>query len=478
VKLGALKLSAPTRWGLAACAGVLNGIAFIFYGPVALIANIPLFIALMSSQSALESAALSGLVGFIGGLHIYGILNYGALIFWGFASYTASQMLLYALLLRLAYGRSGPWADVALPALIWTLTEWIRTIGPLAMPASYVGCIAEVSWLSPWLALAPWTGGLGVSSLIALVQSLLFHLFFGDRRQRRVALILGLLSLSLGLPGIFSPPELGDKRLSVAGVQGGLANAQYSNARADPAAMRDIVRSYEALSQRAYARGSELVVWPETAVRAPVLKEPELQARLFPQRGMHSTLIAGLLKEDQQGKHFNLAAAVYQGEVIDEYAKVRLVPRTEAHLSPGERWRPLQTPLGLIGVMICLESVYPDSARTLSQEGAQLLVVMSNDAGFGRSPITRHMTHRAIIRALENGRWLLRVGQAGISALINPRGQIQTRLGIFEPGLLLGEARLREEQTLYTRWGDWWMACVALLLLLIFIRRKPADVVT
>ena len=107
--------------------------------------------------------------------------------------------------------------------------------------------------------------------------------------------------------------------------------------------------------------------------------------------------------------------------------------------------------------MICLESVYPHIARELVSRGARFLVVSSNDAGFGRSPITHHMTNRARVRAAETRRWLLRVGQAGVSAVIDPNGRIRRSMGLFEAGLLDTNIELREEETLYVRWGNWWV---------------------
>jgi apolipoprotein N-acyltransferase len=465
------RLAPSARWTLVCLSGLLNGLAFVWWGPAALLANVPLLVALRSAPSATAAALSGGLVGTIAGTHIYGILNYGWLLFGGFALYTGSQMVIYALVMRLCWGRVGRWLDVALPATVWALTEWVRTVGPLAMPASYVGCLADQAWAAPWLALAPHTGGLGVSTAVALVQSALFHLVAGERSHRVPALAaLGLVA-GIGVLGAVAPPDLGDRPLRVAGVQGGLANPQYAAARADPLAMRDVVRTYETLSQRAYASDAELVVWPETAVRAPVLDHADLRTRLFPPADSGATLIAGLLHEDRHGRSFNLAVVVAPGgETLGHYAKYRLVPNAESYLTAGEGWRPVDTVHGRVGVLICLESVYPDGARALAASGAELLVVMSNDAGFGRSPITHHMTNRATVRALETGRWLLRVGQAGVTTLIDPRGQPHGRLGLFEPSVLRAEARLRADQTLYVRWGDWWMLMMTALLAVTLAR--------
>lgn len=459
----------PSRWRpwlLAALAGFLNGYAFVFGGEAALVANVPLLIALRTPRPAWQAALLGGLVGFLGGVHIYGILDYGWFLFWGFSTYTASQMVLYALLLRRLWGRLGPAFDVALPAAIWTLTEWLRTIGPLCMPASYAGCVADVGFLRPLLALAPYTGGLGVSTIVALIQSTIFHAFWGAPSHRRAAGGAALVCLAAGTLGLWHAPSPGERAIEVAGVQGGLPNWAYAAARVDPKVSREVVATYAELSQSAYRSGAALVVWPETAVRLPVTDVPPLAARLFPPaEATGVTLLAGLPVRDADGTEHNAALVVAPGGLVtDRYDKVRLVPGHEALYTAGRDWHPVHTPVGEIGVLICLESVYPEIGRALTLAGAEMLVVISNDAGFGRSPIAHHMTNRAIVQAVENGRWLLRVGQAGISTLIDPTGATHGSLDLFEHGVLRGTARARGDRTLYTRWGDWWMGVVAAVL--------------
>jgi apolipoprotein N-acyltransferase len=470
-------VTTSARLGLGAVAGALNGAAFIFFGPLALIANVPLLVALRGLESASLAAMLGLIVGSFAGLHIYGVASYGWYILVAFALYTGSQMVIYTVLLRSLWGRLGSVVDLALPALVWALTEWVRTVGPMSMPSSYVGCIADTAWLRPWLVLAPITGGLGVSTAVALTQSVVYHGVFRRETHGRAALGAAGILVALTVYGVVNPAPLGDRPINVAAVQGGLANSHYQAAMVDPAAMRDIVRIYETLTQEAYRCQHDLVVWPETAVRAPIFDEPELRARLFPASDDHSVLIAGTMYTGPDGRTRNLASAIAPGgRVLDEYAKVRLVPGIESgYLTPGDAWTPLETPVGRIGVMVCLESVYPEIGRAQTVAGAELLVVMSNDAGFGHTPITHHMTQRAIVRAVENGRWLLRAGQAGVSMLVDPRGETHGRLGVFVPGILRGTAQLRADLTPYVRWGDWWIALVGIILGLLMVLARRAS---
>ena len=478
-------MSALMRWSLATLSGCLNGAAFVYYGPLALIANVPLLWAIPSAQSRREGAALGAWVGFLGGVHIFGVLSYGWWIFWAFSAYTASQMTLFGWVVGRAYerlrGSTGPvrgWRAhhlVLTPALIWTLTEWLRTVGPVALPASYVGCIADVPWLRGLLSWSSAGGGLLVSALIAWVCSGLAALSSGlipGRARSAVSLSASLTPImscgALWLIGtLLAPPPQGE-RLTVAALQGGFSNAHYRAAEADPAMSREIVRTYTELLRRARSAQSALVIWAESAVRAPLLSTPALQGLLFPRADEAFTLIGGLAHTDPDGRSYNLAISAERGRLVDRYAKVKTVPGVEARFTPGERWRALDTQRGKLGVLICFESIYPHAGRALARDGARLLIVLSNDAGFGETPISRHMNNRAVVRAVELGRWLVRVGQAGVTSIVSPSGALVSQLGLFEAGLLTGEVELLDHQTPYVRWGLWWLWLCALGLTPVF----------
>lgn len=487
-------ITPPLRWALATASGCLNGAAFVYCGPLTLIANAPLLWALRAAHTPREAALLGAWVGFLGGVHIFGVLGYGWWIFWAFSLYTASQMTAFGWVTRHGWSRAPrPLYAVALPALIWTLTEWVRTVGPVALPASYVGCVADVAWLRPLLGWASAWGGLGVSALIALNASALAALAeplwlptpCAHARRRWGAGVLALTA-ALWAWGALRPAALDGEPLRVAGLQGGFSNAHYEAAGADPALSAEIIKTYEALMAEARSAGADLAVWAESAIRAPLLTTPALRARLLPTGDGAPWVIGGLAHTDPDGRSYNLAVSMREGALVDRYAKVKTVPGVEARFTRGEAWRPVQTRWGPVGVLICFESIYPHAGRALALEGARLILVLSNDAGFGFTPISHHMTNRAIVRAVELGRWMLRVGQAGITTLVNPRGEVVGRLGLFEAGVLTGEARLRDELTPYARWGLWWLwGVVALLLapyrfalrsLLVFYRRaRPSS---
>ena len=72
------------------------------------------------------------------------------------------------------------------------------------------------------------------------------------------------------------------------------------------------------------------------------------------------------------------------------------------------------------------------------EQGANVLVDISNDGWFGRSPAALQHLYLASLRAVEQGRWLLQGTNTGISAIIDARGRVTVRGGQFEENTLWG----------------------------------------
>jgi apolipoprotein N-acyltransferase len=107
-----------------------------------------------------------------------------------------------------------------------------------------------------------------------------------------------------------------------------------------------------------------------------------------------------------------------------------------------------------IGVVICMESTYPWIARGLVREGANMLVVLSNESWFGRTAALEQHLAFCVLRAIETRRYVVRCAPQGISAIIKPDGKI-VRLPPFERVINQQEIPLQTELTPYVRWGDW-----------------------
>jgi apolipoprotein N-acyltransferase len=175
------------------------------------------------------------------------------------------------------------------------------------------------------------------------------------------------------------------------------------------------------------------------------------------------------------------------GRPIAQYDKIRLMPFGEyvplphwlpgsnavraivGDFTPGTKYTLM--PLGneRAGVFICIESAYPWLARTLTDQGADVLINISNDGYLGPTAVMRQHLANVIFRAVENGRPLLRVTNTGISAYVAPSGEVSDATQSFQPAVRTWTITpAGNEKTFYTRHGDLFVGACAVLSLLTF----------
>src|SRR5438128_1114172 len=118
------------------------------------------------------------------------------------------------------------------------------------------------------------------------------------------------------------------------------------------------------------------------------------------------------------------------------------------------------------GVFICFESAFPSIARTFTNEGAGILINISNDGYLGPTPVMRQHLANAIFRAVENNRNLIRATNSGISAYITSSGRIMDSTPGFETTVRAWtESNEHESKTFYTLHGDIFAYVCALITL-------------
>ncbi len=108
-----------------------------------------------------------------------------------------------------------------------------------------------------------------------------------------------------------------------------------------------------------------------------------------------------------------------------------------------------------VGDVICFEVAYDGLVRDVVDKGAQLIVVQTNNASFGRSGETYQQLAMGRIRAVEHGRTVVVAATSGLSAIINPDGSLAARSSLFTPQALVSSVPLRSTLTLADRVGDW-----------------------
>jgi len=137
---------------------------------------------------------------------------------------------------------------------------------------------------------------------------------------------------------------------------------------------------------------------------------------------------------------------------------------------PGAAANRSSGPLGgRVSSIICYEAIFPELSRRFVQEGAEVLVNISNDGWFGNSAARYQHLLMARMRAIENARYLLRTTNTGITVVIRPDGQITSGIPPDRPGVLAGRWGFQNRRTFYTRYGDWlaYLACLVSVVALL-----------
>jgi len=357
------------------------------------------------------------------------------------------------------------WAAPALAAL-WTAFEWTHNYTGFAW---LVLGNSALSW--PFLAkLAPTTGVWGISFALALVSAILLT------RQWQWSALFAILFVYPALPYALPAP------LTVLAVQPNLSeDAQYS-----PESKTALERHLADLSNSRSA--PTLIVWPE--VPAPIYDQDRFLAEI--PRATGTPLLAGVVSHTDRGASLNSALLLSkEGRFVSRYDKVNLVPFGEFVPWPFEaltrkvsseagEFAPGTAPVTAagIGTFICYESVFPNYIRQFPLRGAHVLFNLSNDSWFGKSAARDQHFLIARMRAAENRRWIVRVTNNGITASIDPAGQVHDEQPSYQE--IATTLHFGEEASLtpYTRWGDWFVYLCVLMLtpaLLINLWKSPTP---
>jgi apolipoprotein N-acyltransferase len=124
-----------------------------------------------------------------------------------------------------------------------------------------------------------------------------------------------------------------------------------------------------------------------------------------------------------------------------------------------------------IGAVICFESAFGNHVRKLAMEGANLLVVLTNDGWWKNSPgCWQHFIYSKL-RAIENRRSVVRSANTGISGIIDQRGKVRMKTETDKKTVLVSSVYLNDAVTFYSRYGDYLGLAAVVCSGIIFIYR-------
>jgi apolipoprotein N-acyltransferase len=405
-------------------------------------------------------------------------------------------------------------------AALWCLSEWAK------------------AWLLPWnfLSASQWqnlsliqicsyTGTYGVSFLIVLVN-ITFAMAINNglkqpaknsptaRFRRPLPFIITMfIMMAVIMYGSSKLRRNGMTSTSMVQFSPALLQGDISQRRqANNIEAQEALDIYMAMSKQIVAQKPDLIIWPETAVPYPyrgagtVCRDYRFQLFSLIQKSKIPMLIGTVEFEDlpsdatRQPGITNAALLIGKsGEPIAKYEKIKRVPFGEyvpfreylpkwlvkmadmgRDLTPGKSLSPMNISPGIqAGIAICFEDVFDFIPREEARRGANLLLVITNDAWYPTSSEPAQHLAISIFRAVETGLPMLRVGNNSASCLIKPTGEITECLmtkklpngkTVLAPelrgrasGIFPILVELKPHPTFYTRFGNLFIAFCWLL---------------
>jgi apolipoprotein N-acyltransferase len=417
-------------------------------------------------------------------------------------AYLALFPAVFAVLLARSHHTFGTSA-LALAAPIWVATELGRQYVWDGFPWALLG-YSQVTVL-PVAQSASLVGVYGLSALLAFTAAAAAAAaIFRGRARVAYPAAAALLVVTCVLWG---NARLGRSELLRAGTPIRLAVIQGNIAQDDkwnPALRDAITGKYIAMTRTALDRGAKFILWPESST--PFYFEHDLVRggdirRLAGDAG--ATLLIGsdqveplqaISEKKQDPRYYNAAFLVKpDGQLGAVYRKMHLVPFGEyvplkdllffvgpiveavSAFTPGND--PVLLPVDghLVSTAICYEVIFPNLIRRFVNDGSELLTTITNDAWYGRSSAAYQHWEQSSMRAIEQGRYLARAANTGISGFVDPYGRVVEKTDLFHEAIVIGDLRFITERTVYSRIGDlvaWLSLAVTVAAFAGSIRRR------
>jgi apolipoprotein N-acyltransferase len=354
----------------------------------------------------------------------------------------------------------------------------------------------------PVAQLASVLGVYGLSALVVYINATLAFALLTSGRARITA--VSAATITLVILGAWGTWRIAHGSLTREGspirvglVQGNIAQEDKWN----PREARRIFTTHIAMTRDVVRRGAQWVIWPESSTPFTFedpLASPEGDAMLRDlAREVRVPILFGsdqVIRRNppQESELYNAAFLLEpEGKTAAVYRKIHLVPFGE--FFPLQRWisfvaplvqrftdfstgtGPVMLPIGShkVSTAICYEVVFPQLARDSVAAGSELLTTVTNDGWYGQSSAPYQHFEMASMRAIEQGRYLARAANTGISGIVDPYGRMVVRSGIFEQVGLVGEARFLTGRTVYSLIGDviGWVS-IALTVIALSLQRR------
>lgn len=226
------------------------------------------------------------------------------------------------------------------------------------------------------------------------------------------------------------------------------------------------------------SRKSEVYFWPETSISLDGDESIFYMQNLA--KTLNADIVFGTTEQTLDGYYNSATGILSDGSWVKPYYKRILVPFGEylpmeklaikaipmlkdySFFNPGREYKSLELSSISTGIAICYESVFPGLVRKQMQDNLEMLAFISNDSWFGNSTALVQLHANVAMRAIENRRYVIRSGNAMLSEILTPYGNVVTKLDPGSEGSVSSDVMMCNGKTLYTQYGELWLLIITI----------------
>lgn len=396
--------------------------------------------------------------------------------------------------------------------VLWTFLEFAREFGDLAFNWINIG-YTQGNFIK-LIQFVDISGISGVVLWICFINVFIYNSIYKVLKFKNSSVNFIMLILMFVFPLIYGHLKISDNKISngivASYIQPNVTSKHKWDSKFFLNTFHDLVKESELLEPQA----KSILIWPETAISKPI-QEIDDKSKIFNVIGKNNVnLLTGTVFEDTSNaefSRFNSAILIEDTEQQNQiYHKIKLVPMEEylpfnqlyRFLIPekylkyyynkgiektvftasmkiyeseykSSAWEIIGTSKQIEPVkfssIICIESSLPGFVHDFIKNGAQFLIVITNDEWFGYSAQSVQHLITSRFRSIENRRSIVHCSNSGISSFIDFYGRYYGKSELLKKSNSTQIVPLNKDVTIYTLFGDWISIFCSIFILITFI---------
>lgn len=374
---------------------------------------------------------------------------------------------------------------------LYTIYEWTQNLGWWGVPWGRLP-LGQSEYIVG-LQTASLFGSYFVTFLIVLVNAAIAYAIVERKALRAMTVtVASVLVLQYGVgTALYFIPNDSEETVRVAAVQGNIS----SNEKWSVDSKQRTFEVYEEYTLKAAQNGADIVVWPETALPYTITEGNgygQFCSELARKAGV-TILVGAFSRGENFTEQYNSIICVLPDGSFHEtvYSKQRLVPfgefvpmrnlfqvlipplaelvMTSEDILAGDDSEVIVLDGANVGCLVCFDSIYDYLARDSVNDGAQIICLSTNDSWFTDSAALYMHNAQAQLRAIENGRYVVRSANTGISTVISSKGTVLEELPPLMDGMVEYDVSVNTHRTLYSRIGNFIVSALAIAFAVVFV---------